>query len=124
MDKKWWHNATEINLEADRNSEDSIFDFYKKLIEMRKTNSAIVEGDLEFLLEDHESILCYLRRSPEQRLLVLANYCGNTAKFDVPLELKEGNWERILSNKKDTEPSLLYGREMLPWEVEIYEYLN
>ena len=91
---------------------------------MRKTNSAIVEGDLEFLLEDHESILCYLRRSPEQSLLVVANYCGNTAKFDVPLELKEGNWERILTNKKDTVPSVLGSRELLPWEVEIYEYLK
>ena len=115
---------TDINLEADRSSEDSIFDFYKKLIEMRKTNPAIVEGDLEFLLEDHESILCYLRRSPEQSLLVVANYCGNNVKFDMPHELCDGKWERLLTNKKDTVPSVLGSRELLPWEVEIYEYLK
>ena len=115
---------TDINLEADRSSEDSIFDFYKKLIEMRKTNPAIVEGDLEFLLEDHESILCYLRRSSDQSLLVVANYCGNNVKFDVPHELCDGKWERLLTNKKDTVPSVLGGRELLPWEVEIYEYLK
>ena len=110
-----------INLEADRKSEDSIFDFYKTLIEMRKNNPAIVEGDLEFLLEDHESILCYLRRCEKQTLLVVANYSSNSVKFDIPQEVSEVKWERILTNKVATEPYLCGNRNLLPWEVEIYE---
>ena len=111
----------DINLEEDRKNEDSIFAFYKALIEMRKTNPAIVEGDLEFLLEDHESILCYRRRCEKQTLLIVANYSSNAVEFCIPREISQITCKRVLTNKKDTGPSLCGNRELLPWEVEIYE---
>jgi oligo-1,6-glucosidase len=111
----------EINLEEDRKNEDSIFAFYKALIEMRKTNPAIVEGDLEFLLEDHETILCYRRRCEKQTLLIVANYSSNAVEFCIPREISQITCKRVLTNKKDTGPSLCGNRELLPWEVEIYE---
>lgn len=111
----------DINLEEDRKNEDSIFAFYKALIEMRKTNPAIVEGDLEFLLEDHETILCYRRRCEKQTLLIVANYSSNAVEFCIPREISQITCKRVLTNKKDTGPSLCGNRELLPWEVEIYE---
>lgn len=112
---------TSINLEADRKSEDSIFAFYQELIKLRRENPAIVDGDLKFLLDDHKEILLYLRSCAEQALLVVANYSGAPVVFDVPDELRAHTWSRILTNKKDTLPSLDTDRELLPWEVEIYE---
>ena len=110
-----------INLEADRKSEDSIFAFYQELIKMRRTDPAIIDGDLNFLLEDHEQILLYMRRCLRQTLLVVANYSGDAVRFQIPEEIKECSWSRRLTNKRNTVPSLDAGRDLLPWEVEIYE---
>ena len=112
---------TSINLEADRKSENSIFAFYQELIKMRRDNPAIIDGNLKFLLEDHNEILMYLRICARQTLLIVANYSGSEIPFEIPEEIKENVWNRLLTNKKDTLPSLDANRELFPWEVEIYE---
>lgn len=111
----------EINLEADRKSEDSIFAFYQKLIQMRKEDPAIVDGDLRFYLEDHKEIIMYTRSCARETLLIVANYSGDPVALTLPEELRGSLWNRLLTNKKDTAPAIAEGRALLPWEVEIYE---
>ena len=110
-----------INLEADLAREDSIFAFYKELTKMRREDPAIIDGDLKFYLDGHEEIIMYTRSCTRQTLLIVANYSGKSVKLDIPEEIKENVWARRLTNKKDTTPALDGARELLPWEVEIYE---
>ena len=114
-------NYTHINLEADRANGASIFAFYQELIRMRREDPAIVDGDLRFLLDDHEEILLYTRACIRQTLLVVANYSGKNVHFSIPEELENSSWRRRLTNKKGTIPSMGGSRDLLPWEVEIYE---
>lgn len=114
----------EINLETDRKSEDSIFAFYQRLTKMRREDPAIIDGDLQFYLEDHNEILLYTRSCMRQTLLIVANYSGKTVSLEIPNEISERTWTRKLTNKKDTTPSLSGDRELLPWEVEIYERIK
>ena len=113
----------EINLESDRANDDSIFEFFKKLIALRKSCSAIVEGDLTFLFDGHESIISYTRSCEAQTLLVIANYSGDPVDFELPEEISGGKWNRILSNTESSSPSLAR-RSLTPWEVEIYELVK
>jgi len=110
---------TQINLEADRASEDSIFAYYQKLIAMRKENPAIVQGDLQFFMESHPQLLVYTRSCDEQTLLVVANYSNEKASVSLPCVLANGNWKRILSNTEGR-PAAFGRGEMAPWEVEVY----
>ena len=111
----------EINYASDRSSEDSVFAYYQKLIAMRKTCPAIVEGSFQMLLPEHEKIVMYLRKCDKQTLLVVCNFSNDTVPVEIPEELKEFTWERILTNREETTPSL-EGREIwLPWEAEIYQ---
>jgi len=112
---------TQINLEADLASEDSIFKFYQELTKMRREDPAIIDGDLTFLLEDSETIIMYLRQCARQTLLVIANYSSDTVEFEIPDKIKKHLWARRLSNKANTSPVLDTNRALLPWEVEIYE---
>ena len=113
----------EINLESDRANDDSIFEFYKKLIALRKSCPAIVEGDLTFLFDGHECIISYTRSCEAQTLLVIANYSGDPVDFELPEENSGGKWNRILSNTESSSPSLAR-RSLTPWEVEIYELVK
>ena len=111
----------QINLERDLASEDSIFAYYQQLTKMRREDPAIVDGDLKFYLEDNEQIIMYTRACTRQTLLVVANYSSKSAALELPAEISGRSWQRRLTNKKDTAPSIGGGRELLPWEVEIYE---
>jgi oligo-1,6-glucosidase len=114
----------EINLKADLESENSIFNYYKKLIEMRKDCPAIVDGDLEFILEDDEQIVAYLRKTSRQTLLIVANYSDKNAEFKLLENLKESRWERLLANYEENAPAIDNGRTLKPYEVEVYELKN
>ncbi|MBQ9069739.1 MAG: alpha-glucosidase [Clostridia bacterium] len=112
---------TEINLEKDLATNDSIFAFYRELTKMRRENPAIIDGKLEFLCEESPDVIAYLRECEEQTLLIIANYSKNTVKFNSPEKVALGKWQRILTNKNNTLPSLEKTRSLLPFEVEIYE---
>ena len=108
----------EINLEADRNSPESIFAYYQKLIAMRKTHPAIPEGDLRFYLEDSDQLLVYTRNCPEETLLVIANKSDRPAAFAMPEELTGYNWKPELMNDMGDAPAV--DAPMKPWECRIY----
>lgn len=112
---------TEINYAADRASSDSIFAYYQKLIAMRKTCPAILDGFLEFLMKDHPQMVVYLRKCARQTLLVIANFSNDNVKVEIPQELEGHTWKRILTNRDETTPSLESREEWLPWEAEVYE---
>ena len=113
-------NYKEVNLAKDRASADSVFAYYQKLIAMRKTEPAILEGDLKFMMEDSEKVLMYTRACPEQTLLVIANRSGDSPDAPLPRELAGKKWKRLLTNLPQNTPSLAAARKLHPWEVEVY----
>jgi oligo-1,6-glucosidase len=111
----------DINLEKDLNSKNSIFKYYQKLIKLRQDCPAIVDGDLKFIVDNDEQLVVYTRDCMRQTLLVVANYSNKNAKFTLPEEYKEFTFVRKLANYDETTPSLDTTRELLPYEVEVYE---
>ena len=108
-------NYKEINT-LDRNREDSIFQYYKKLIELRKTYPVIADGTFEALLEDHPQILAYKRANADSELYVFCNYYpGNV---EIPMEIP-GDCRIILSNYPRSSRSVLrpYEAVMLYREI-------
>ena len=88
---------------------------------MRKTCPAIVEGDLKFYLEDSENVLVYTRACDSETLLVIANKSTECTSVTLPPEICTDGAKRLLTNKKNTTPSIQGGRAMMPFEVEVYE---
>ena len=109
---------TEINLEADRKSPDSVFAYYQKLIEMRKTHPAILDGDLNFYMEDSDQVLMYTRACARETLLVIANKSDDPAAIVMPEELTANGWKPVLGNYPGEIPAA--GTELRPWECVIY----
>ena len=63
---------------------DYIWNYYKKLIQLRKQNPIIVYGTYELLLPDSEELYVYTRTLEEQQILVICNYSENQVEFEVP----------------------------------------
>lgn len=49
-------NHKEINVESGVDNPDSVLQFYRKLIRLRKENSIMVYGEFEIILNDHDQI--------------------------------------------------------------------
>ena len=70
-------NYTEINLAAQREDPDSVWNFYRKLIALRNDpayRETVVYGELEPYLPDQTNLMAYFRRSADRTLLVLGNF--------------------------------------------------
>ena len=90
-------NYTEINAAEQVDCEDSIFNYYRKLIQLRKELPVLTDGKFTMLDMDHDQIFAYLRDNGEDKLLVVCNFYGNTVEYAVSekaedLELLIGNY--------------------------------
>jgi glycosidase len=68
-----------INAENDRQSAKSIFQFYQKLVHLRKNSDLIVYGDYQ-LLETEPDIFAYTRQWKNERLFVFCNFTEETVE--------------------------------------------
>ncbi|MDF1487685.1 alpha,alpha-phosphotrehalase [Tessaracoccus caeni] len=61
-----------------------ILPYYRRLIELRKSHPIIAEGTFAPYEPGHPSVMAYLRRLGEQRLLVVCNFYGEPTSIDIP----------------------------------------
>lgn len=100
-------NYKDINVEADLKKENSVFDTYKKIIQLRKSNPIIVQGAFKLLLEEHPKLFVYERLLGDEKWTIVANFS------DKPCEASvydgKGKYSVILStlNKEEYDMSAL-----------------
>ncbi len=82
-------NYKEVNVAAEVNDPKSIFNHYKKLIQLRKDNDVFLNGHYELLLVDDEEVFAYKRSTEEQELLVICNFYGNTIERELEVLIGE-----------------------------------
>jgi oligo-1,6-glucosidase len=81
-------NVAEINLAAQQDDPDSVFSFYRRLIELRHTDTTVVHGRFTLLLPDDDRIYAFTREDAAARLLVLVNFSRD--EVEVPPEMMTG----------------------------------
>ena len=79
-------NYTEINAEAALADPDSVFHYYKKLIALRKALPVFKDGGFTLLCPEDESVFAYTRDTDTEHMLVVCNFTGESAAFDMPAE--------------------------------------
>lgn len=113
-------NYKEINVEKAIQDKNSIYHYYKKLIQLRKNNPALIYGNYELLLDNHDQIYAYLRSYENKSVLILANLFPEACHFNLPSEVKESTKELLLSNYQDDFEEL----KLRPYEARVYEVKN
>jgi len=112
-------NYKEINVKNNLEDEDSIYNHYKKLIQIRKQDDVVVYGDFKLLNKEDKSIFAYLRELDGERLLVVANFYGDNEEFILDKNIKYEKAEIILSNYKDSSKNI-DKINLRPYEAIIY----
>ncbi|RBW69821.1 glycoside hydrolase family 13 protein [Bacillus taeanensis] len=114
-------NYTEINVEQAMKDEQSIYHYYKKLIQLRKENEVLIYGDYDLILEDHEKIYAYTRNLDNEVVLVMTNLFADEAEFTLPKSLKEKSKELVLSNYEVNREENINEVTLKPYEARVYK---
>jgi len=72
-----------ISLEEEAPSPDSLFNFYRRLIQLRMSNSVLQTGSVSIVENKNSSILSYLRVQGSKRVLVLLNLAATSQPISV-----------------------------------------
>ncbi len=102
-------NYLSVNAADEVDDPDSVFNYYKKLIELRHTHDIIVYGSFKPLLEDDEKVYAYRRELDGRYLTVVCNWTQDTAPCTLQDSL-EG--EELISNYASHKKGFL-----LPYEA-------
>lgn len=78
-------NKTEINAASELNKPDGVLSFWKKMIELRKSLPALLDGDFTPVFEG-KSIYAFERKCESESLLAIFNMCGKKAKLPKKLD--------------------------------------
>lgn len=96
----WWDNRNNkpndgISLEEEKEDPNSLWNYYKTLIHLRKTNAAIGEGKYQTLQNDNDSVVTFLRYHADKAVVVAINLSDDVQ----PVNINTTNAKVTLTNK-------------------------
>jgi alpha-glucosidase len=112
-------NYTEINVEAEMKNPDSIYHYYKKLIQLRKESEVLVYGSYDITMEDHDQIYAYTRKFGDEMTLIVTNLFAEETELTLPKELDGMSKELLLSNYDSNDENRLK-----PYEARVYKLVK
>ncbi len=113
-------NYSEINAEAAVADLNSVFYFYKRLIELRKQVPVITDGRYEDLLPEHQRIFAYARQNDKQTLLCINNYYAEEVECVLPERFELSKAKNLLSNYQNSASAVASNHQVLrPYETRI-----
>jgi len=106
-------NHTVINAQDAISRPDSVYHYYRQLIELRKQLEVIVYGQYELLDREHEKIFTYRRSLGEQSLLVMCNFTADPITYEPDLIPPQATL--LIGNCADS--TFLANRQLQPYEA-------
>ncbi|KQL53020.1 oligo-1,6-glucosidase [Heyndrickxia shackletonii] len=122
MGKPWIKvnpNYKEINVENESANQDSVLNYYKNLIQLRKQNLVMIYGDYQDISNNDPRIYAYTRKLDSECWLILLNHSDKSSIFEIPETLQRAKYELILSNYSGKED----WRNLRPYEARIYRLI-
>ncbi|SHF05759.1 glycoside hydrolase family 13 protein [Caloramator proteoclasticus] len=113
-------NYKDINVKAQIKDEDSILNYYRRLIELRKNNLTLVYGDFIEINREHEEIYSYIRKGEDDAFLVVVNFFSGTPEFKLPEDVEIKEAKLILSNYNCGDENI-NNITLRPYEARIYK---
>lgn len=112
-------NFEKINVKKQKQDRDSILEFYKKLIILRKEKEVIARGNIEFMEVENAGVLAYTRCLDKQKLLVCCNFRDVESQMEFTQEWKSGR--KILGNYEENHKNNYKVLTLRPYEIIVLE---
>jgi oligo-1,6-glucosidase len=112
-------NHPTVNAAAAVKDPDSVYHFYRQLIELRHEEPAVVYGDFEMLLPHDERLYAFTRTYGDTALLVIGNFSGESVRAEIDDAAAWESAELLLTNAAAPEDLVLS-----PWQAVVYRRIT
>ena len=106
-------NKEFINVEQDLKNEQSIIKFYQQLINFRKGNDVIKQGEYTCLNKKDKNVFIYRRKLDDKEIIVISNFKAKPIKVKYINNLS--NYKLVLGNYSNESNTLQ------PYETRVYK---
>ncbi|MFC0558843.1 glycoside hydrolase family 13 protein [Halalkalibacter alkalisediminis] len=114
-------NFTEINVQQSIQDPDSIYHYYKNLIQLRKEQPALIYGSYELILTDHTEIYAYTRTLNNEKILIITNLFSQETECVLPTDMIDSSLTLLLSNSDVTSKEDNKYLVLKPYEARVYK---
>ena len=110
-------NYTWLNASQQEQDPDSILNFYKKAIALRKSLKSVRFGSYQEHFPLSNTLYCYTRETKCEKSLVLCSFSGKQQNLRVPKGCDLSKGELLLQNYENPLPKILQ-----PYECRVYRF--
>ncbi|MDR1568738.1 MAG: alpha-glucosidase [Streptococcaceae bacterium] len=115
-------NCSRINVADEAVDPNSVLNFYKRLIALRKSKRIFSQGDFRLLLAGDENVFSYLRSNKNEQLFILVNLSGQKVNITLPNRVINHHWQCIVSNTQSI--NLMRHIELKGYDGFIFERID
>ena len=110
-------NYKEINVAAAEKNENSVLNFYRRAINLRRTLSSVRHGDYREYNKLSSKLYLYSREDEHEKLLVVCSFSDTKEKLNFPTAFDRHTAELLLGNYENCDPAVLN-----PYETRVYHW--
>ena len=118
--KPWFYvneNYREINVADQETDENSVLNFYRKAIALRRELSCVRNGNYKEYGKMSSSLYTYSREDDKEKILVVCSFSKKNRKWKVPADFDISTSELLLANYDN-----LDGVTLKPYETRVYRW--
>ena len=108
-------NHTTLNAESQENDPNSVLNYFRKIVKLRKENDVLIYGKYTLLDQKNTKVYAYTRELNGKKMLVLLNFSKQKAKANLNIDLT--NAKVLINNYPKTDSQLL------PYQAIVYQIL-
>lgn len=108
-------NYKEVNVASQEEDPDSVLNFYRKAIGLRKELSCVRYGNYTEYNKMSSKVYVYARQDEKQKILVVCSYSKDNVKFRAPKGFDLSRAKLVLQNYEAVKENLLQ-----PYEARVY----
>lgn len=113
-------NYVTINVASEAKDPDSILNYYKQMIKLRKSHPAFVYGSMNIVNYDDKNVYAFTREYQGKKFLVVCNFRGVATKFDTGIN-KLSTAKVLIHNYSDKVRINGNELELAPFEAMVFE---
>ncbi|MGB7548792.1 MAG: alpha-glucosidase [Terracidiphilus sp.] len=111
-----------VNVQVEKPNPDTLFDWYRSLIRLKKTHPAFARGDETMLDTGNSKVLSWMRQAPgETAVVVSLNFTAEPQTVSLTIPVAGGKVRTLLKTPGAADPASLGAIELGPYGVYIGE---
>lgn len=115
-------NYKEINVDKQSKDPNSIVNYYRDIIALRKNNPLFIYGDFREINKEHKNVYSYIRELENEKVLVICNFFEQETEYTLPRNEGLNSSELLISNYEQAQA--IEDGEMVvlrPYEARVYK---